>query len=663
MIMKTIEKYFYEILREQAEKDPDREAVVMGDERLSYREFIRRIDGVSSFLLANGLKKGDKVALWSTPSPAWLYAYYGIIRSGGIALLLNSNLTLKDAGPLIDFAETKYVLFGKTHDTKGQAGETGVISEAFGIAEDWCVSLKDTDFAGIPLITPDMTGWTVHDDATIIYTSGTTAFPKAVVNSQYSAVNLIDRICNEIGPIRGKKVLIGIPFFHIYALSGLWVYLSTGSTVYIPEVVKPDVIAELIGKYGITDIWTVAVIYQGIIDSEELTKKAAPSARLCALAGSYTSPIQFMRFETSLYHATFLNLYGMTETTSAFTLTRPGDDISVRYNTVGRPIDDIETEVWDENGILPPGEVGEIITRGYHLKNRYYKMQPDKQAVDADGWLHSGDLGVFDENRNLKIVGRIKDLIIKGGENIAPSEIETLVMSHPSVASCRVFGYKDRIYGENIGACVTLAPGEVFDEDEVRKFVKEKIGSYKSPVYYFVFDSFPLNANGKIDQRELHIEMLRRLHRLLLENKLEKGIQIITMSIKNSTFNITPVAAMFEECAVNLGFSRKKALKIRQAAEELLLLRINETADDIGDIDAALHYYQSFLRITVTDGGMEINVSADEQQKMAFAIMLNLSDDCNMERLDDGRYRVRLDFTYDKDFSITDFLLRHEKIE
>lgn len=661
--MKTIEKYFYDILLEQAEKEPGREAVVMGDEKLSYKDFILRIDGVSSFLLNKGLKKGDKVALWSSASPAWLYAYYGIIRSGGVALLLNANLTVKDAGPLIEFAETKFILFGKTHDTKGESGETGAISEAFGISEDRCASLNDTDFRDISLITPDMTGWSVYDDATIIYTSGTTAFPKAVVNSQYSAINLVDRISDEISQIRGKKALIGIPFFHIYALTGLWIYLSTGGTVYIPESVKPDIIAELTGKYSITDIWTVAVIYQAMIDNEELAEKAAPTARLCTLAGSYTSPIQFMRFETSFNNATFLNLYGMTETTSAFVLTRPGDDTSVRYNTVGRPIDDIEAEVWDENGILPPGEVGEIITRGYHLKNRYFKMQPDKQAVDGDGWLHSGDLGVFDENRNLKIVGRIKDLIIKGGENIAPSEIETLVMSHPSVGNCRVFGYKDRIYGENIGACVTLAPGAVFDEAEVRRYVKEKIGSYKSPVYYFVFDSFPLNANGKINQRELHIEMLRRLHRLLLEDKLEKGIQIITMSVKNSMFNITPVAAMFEECSINLGFSRNKALKIRQAVEELLLLRINETSDDIGDIDVALHYYQSFLRITVTDCGLEIDPSADEQQKMAFAIMLNLADDCNMERLDDGRYQVRLDFTYDKDFSITDFLLRHEKIE
>ena len=268
---------------------------------------------------------------------------------------------------------------------------------------------------------------------------------------------------------------------------------------------------------------------------------------------------------------------------------------------------------------------------------------------------------MFDADGNLRIVGRIKDLIIKGGENLAPAEIETQIMSHPSIGSCRVFGYKDRIYGENIGACITLAPGAKFDETELRQYAKEKLGTYKSPVYYFVFDKFPLNANGKVDQRNLHVEMLRRLHRLQLEDNLEKGIPIITMSVKNSEYNITPVAALFEESAMNLGFSRKKALAIRQAVEELLVLRINGKTDSIVDIDISLRYYSTFLRITVSDFGDSNDSSKNEQQRMALAIMLKMVDDCEMTRLDNGKYQTLMDFTYDKDFDIADFLLKHEK--
>ena len=662
--MQTIEKFYYDILLEQAQADPDHEAIIMGDTRLTYSQLIAKIDSVAAALLNKGLKKGEKVALWASASPAWLYTYYGIIRSGGIALILNANLTVKDAKPLVDFAETTYMMFGKTHDIAGHAEDAQTLADAFGLDAEKCISIIDEDFSDIPANVPDTTGWTVRDDAYIIYTSGTTAFPKAVLTSQYAITNVVRQLAKEIKPIRGERCLLGVPLFHAYAIFVAWIYLSHGYTVILPEALKADVIANLIEKEDATDLWSVATIYQGIIDKEELAAKVAPRVRICSIAGSYTSPVQFMRFETVLYNTTFINLYGMTETSATYTLTRPGDDVSIRYNTVGRVVDGIEAAAWDEeHGILPPGEVGEIITRGYHLKNSYFKLPPEKQAVDEEGWLHSGDLGVFDEQGNIRIVGRIKDLIIKGGENLAPAEIEAQVMSHPSIGACRIFGYKDRIYGENLGACVTLAPGAEFDEAELKAYMKKKVGSYKSPVYYFVFKEFPLNANGKIDQRNLHIEMLRRLHRLLLEGKLEKGIRIISMSIKNSTYNITPAAALFEECALNLGFSKQKAMDIRQAVEEILIMRVNETAEDIGDIDITFDYMQNNLRITITDSDMENNPALEEQRKMASAIFLRLVDDCDMKRLDNGKYQVMIDFTYDKDFDIKDFLMQHEPIQ
>lgn len=661
--MQTIEKFYYDILSEQAQKAPDREAIIMGKTRLTYRQLLDKIDSVAATLLTMGLKKGEKVGLWASASPAWLYTYYGIIRAGGIALILNANLTLKDAEPLVTFAETTYMMFGKTHDIAGHADDAQTIADAFSLDATKCVSIVDKDFSDAPSMVPDTTGWTVRDDAYIIYTSGTTAFPKAVLTSQYAITNVVRQLAKEIRSIRGEKCLLGVPLFHAYAIFVSWIYLSNGATLILPEALKADVIAKLIEKEDATDLWSVATIYQGIIDKKELSAMVAPRVRICSIAGSYTSPVQFMRFETVLYNTTFINLYGMTETSATYTLTRPDDDVSIRYNTVGRAVDGIEAAAWDEeHGILPPGEVGEIITRGYHLKNSYFKLPPEKQAIDDDGWLHSGDLGVFDEQGNLRIVGRIKDLIIKGGENLAPAEIEAQVMSHPSIGACRIFGYKDRIYGENLGACVTLAPGAEFDEEALKEYMKEKVGSYKSPVYYFVFKEFPLNANGKVDQRNLHIEMLRRLHRLILEDKLEKGIRIISMSIKNSTYNITPTAALFEECALNLGFSREKALIIRQAVEEILLMRVNETAEDIGDIAVSLDYMQNNLRITVTDSDMAIDSALEETRKMANAVLLCLVDDCSMKRLDNGKYQVMIDFAYDKDFDIKDFLMQHEPI-
>ena len=646
--MEISEKSFYDILSGKAADSPDKEAIIMGDSRLTHAQLVKKTDNVAAALLNRGLKKGDKVALWSTASPAWLYAYYGIIRSGGIALILNANYTAKDAVPLAEFADTQFMLFGKTHDYDGHSEDIDIIFEKFGIKAENCISIIDEVFSDIPANIPDTTGWSVQDDAYIIFTAGTTAFPKAVLSSQYSMVNLCIQVSSAIGPALGNKGVVAVPLFHVYALLAVWIYLSSGSTLILPETLKADSVAKIVEKENASDMWSVSTVFQYITSNEILTDMTAQHLRLCFIAGSYTSPVQFMRFENALCNAKLLNLYGMTETSGGYILTRPDDDIEVRYNTLGRNVCGTEVEVWDkERGILPQGAVGEIVTRGFHLKNSYYKLPPEKQSVDEDGWFHSGDLGVFDENGNLKIVGRIKDIIIKGGENLAPSEIESAVMSHSAVASCRVFGYKDRIYGENLGACIKLNAGEKFDEDELKKFMKAKVGSYKSPVYYFVFDKFPLNPNGKVDQRSLHIEMLDRLHRLTLENKLGNGIQIISMSIKNSSYNITPVAAMFEECALNLGFDSRKAKRIRQAVEEVLIMRVNETVEDIEDIKISLHYMLDHLRITFTDSDIDNITNHEEKRRLSTAIILLLVDDCDMKRLENGKYQVMLDFAYE----------------
>ena len=243
--MNIIESSFYEMLQAQAVRNPDAEAVIMGDRKLTYGEFLYRIDGVASALLDIGLKKGDKVGLWSVASPAWLYAYFGIIRAGGIALLLNANMALKDAKPLIEFADTRFLMFGKTHDYEGHNTDAVAISESLGIDKEHCLSILDEEFADITLAEAETSGCQSRVDAYIIYTSGTTAFPKAVINSQFSLINLSDHVFSELAPILGNRALIGVPFFHVYALMGAWIYLAHGGTIVIPSTIKADLIADL----------------------------------------------------------------------------------------------------------------------------------------------------------------------------------------------------------------------------------------------------------------------------------------------------------------------------------------------------------------------------------------------------------------------------------
>lgn len=510
-----VKRSYYDILSERALKDPDKAALVMGNDRVTYSELLERIDDVALFLLKQGLKPQDKVVIWSKASPMWLCAYYGIIRAGGIAVILNANYTIADCDRLVRYADTKFMLFGDTHDTDDSDGSRFVLAGAFDLPVERVFNLGMIGHEELSDKSCLNEENDINDPAYLIYTSGTTATPKAVVTSQFGIVNVTRGLAGEISDIRGDKVCMAVPLFHAYGIMVSFIYLQNGATVYMPEKIKADVVADLIEREHITDIWSVAAIYQNLIDDKNLANRVAPIIKMCTIAGAYTSPAQFTNYESVLYNSTFINMYGMTETCAAYTLTRASDTRNVRYTTVGRPIPGVEMAVWnEERGILPVGEVGEVITRGYHLKKEYYKLPESEQAVDKDGWLHSGDLGTIDADGNLKIVGRIKDIIIKGGENIAPAEIESRVMEMPGIKECRIFGYQDRIYGENLGACITLEDKDKYDEPGIRARLKKLIGSYKTPAIFLIYDRFPLSPNGKVDQRSLRFDMWLKIGRM-----------------------------------------------------------------------------------------------------------------------------------------------------
>lgn len=661
--MSFTEQKYYDIFQEQARKHPDKPAIVMGEKSLSYSELMSKIDHVSSFLIEHGVKSGDHVVLWSVGCPEWLYVYYGIVHAGAVAVCLNSNYTVQDVSPLVTFADSKYALYGTTHDTKGLASEAASLSKAFELPEENVFSIFETDFDSAP-VREINDPRDVRDDAYIIYTSGTTAFPKAVLTSQYSMINTSLKFAEEFKSIRGDKACIALPLFHAFGLSVPCIYLCLGGTVYLPEKVKAADIADIVNREQVSDLWSVAAVYQSIIDSKEFTDKCAPFIRMCGIAGGYTSPVQFTRFEAALNHSTFLNMFGMTETATVFIMTRPEDSVQVRYNTIGKRIPDVEIGICDtEKGILPPGEVGELVTRGFHVKNGYYKLPPEKQAIDKDGWFHTGDLGVMDDEGNVRIMGRIKDIIIKGGENITPSEIEAEAINVPGIKECRVFGFKDRLYGENLGACITIMPGGKFDEELTRKTLHKKLGSFKVPAYFFIYDKFPLNATGKIDQRSLHMDMLKRLRRMELDGELEKGITVLEVIIKNTSYAITPLVSMIEDYALAFGFKTRKASRIRLACEEMLTERILNAFEDVGDIYVYCKCFRDFMRISLEDSGQVYDFDKQRKKSESAKIISFVADDLSVKHTQDKNLiSYNIDFIYSSDFDVKDFLASHERL-
>lgn len=672
--MKT--QTFYEELSSQLKTSENKLALVMGDYELTYGQLIKKIDTIAYYLVKKGLKKQDKVVIWSGAHPLWLCAYYAIMRAGGVAVILNANLSVGDAKPLVEFADTAFLIYGATHDIKGTKKESPILENAFEISEDNMICLLETDFEAevqtIKAANEDEDITTVlneieidsKEDAYIIYTSGTTAFPKAVTSSQIALVNLGVEITNAIAKGRGDKAVMAVPLFHAYGIMVSWVYLSNGGTIYMPARVKSEDVAAEVEKHDATDIWSVAVVYQGIIDDKNLCEKVAPRVKFCTIAGSYTTPVQFMRFEAGLYNAKFVNMYGMTETSAAYVMTRPEDSVEIRYNTLGRAVDGVELEIWDKDrGFLPRGEVGEIVTRGFHLKNSYYKLPKDKQAVDDDGWLHSGDLGVIDDEGNLKIAGRIKDLIIKGGENLAPGEIEAEIMNtSDNIKNCRVFGFYDRIYGENVAACIVVNDKETFDEDEIKKTLKKKIGSYKTPVHFFVYDEFPLNANGKIDQNRLRNDMLTRKCKADLEKKLINGVTIAEASMVSSEYVYTPTAGWLEEFSKSLGFSDDKASRIRLAVEETFYICNRNSTEENAKVRLKMICTDRFLRVRFTSDSLKYSFEHKPSDAVNELIVFMMIDDFHTFTDENGDFYIQLDFEYEEYFDIAEFLMNHAVI-
>ena len=663
--MALIEKTYYQLLKEQAEKFPDNPAVIMGGLRLTYSELIKNIDDTASFLQAKGLKRNDKVSLWGNACIQWICAYLGIIHAGGIAVTLNSNYTINDVAPLVEFAESKFVMFGATHDTKGSLDETEKLSTEFGIDKNNIFSIFDTDFSknNGESFNIDRSNWNVKDDAYIIYTSGTTAFPKAVLTSQYAMINLCLKLGEDYKSVLGSKGCVAVPLFHAYGLSVPFIYLLRGCTICIPEKIKAQEIADLIKREEIHDLWSVAAVIQNIIDDEKILSDCAPLLKVCVIAGSYTSPVQFMRFESSLNNSIFLNSFGMTETAAVFIANKPEFTQAERYNTIGKNLSDTEIAILDSNDQqLGQGEIGELSTRGFHVKNGYFKLPQEKQGVDENGWFHTGDLATIDKDGCVRIVGRIKDIIIKGGENIAPGEIETRVLNVKGVRECKIFGFKDRIYGENLGACITLKEGEVFDEEEARKILKKSVGSFKVPAYFFEFDKFPLSPMGKVDQKKLHFEMLKKLRRLELEGELLKGVHILSLQVKNTSYAIEPVSEMTESYALQFGFSSKKARRIRLVAEEMLIERILNAFDDVGNINVEFTCFRDFLRLSFSDNGQEYDLEKQRKSNDSVKIISHFADDISFQRKSDGGMSYNFDFVFSGDFDIKEFLASHERL-
>jgi len=525
-----------QILDRAVDAYPDNEAVVYVDRdfRLTYRQFGDLVDRLARGLMAMGIRKSEKVAVWATNVPYWVALQFATAKIGAILLTVNinyrinelayvleqsesENLFLIDGYQDIDYLQTIYELVPEL-----RAQERGQLASARfpHLKRVFFLGLeKHRGMYSIPevLAMSSMTGegdyrarqadLDPHDVVNMQYTSGTTGFPKGVMLTHFNIGNNGYWIgANQhFGP--KDRVCLPVPLFHCFGcVLGVLAAVNHGATLVILEGFDPVAAMTAVEQERCTALYGVPTMFIAILDHKLFSKFRFDSLRTGIMAGS-PCPVAVMRqVIEKMFMQEVTICYGLTENSPVITQTLIGDDIRRQTETVGRAMPGIEVKVVDPKtgGAQPPGVQGEVCCRGYSLMKGYYKMpEATAKAIDADGWLRTGDLGVMDSDGYLAITGRLKDMIIRGGENIYPREIEEYLFKLDGIADVQVVGVPNRKYGEEVGAFVKLKQGASVTEEDVKDFCRGRISRYKIPRHVAFVDTFPMTASGKIQKYKL----------------------------------------------------------------------------------------------------------------------------------------------------------------
>jgi AMP-dependent synthetase/ligase len=541
-----IEMTLGDLLDKVASVYPENDCVVCNDKpfRKTYKEFKEECDTVAKGLMALGVEKGSHVAIWATNYPEWIVLMYASAKIGATLVTVNTNYKVFEAEYLLKQSDTDtLVMMEGLKDTN----YTEIINEL-------CPELKTStpgsmDCENLPYLkrviyldskekTPQgMLHWSelhklsekisddelrarqasvdCHDVVNMQYTSGTTGFPKGVMLTHYNILNNGKCIGdNQIFTYR-DRVCLPVPFFHCFGcVLGIMACITHGSTIVPVERYNPVRVMNTIQGERCTATYGVPTMYIAMLEHPDFPKYDFSSLRTGIMSGS-PCPVKVMEQVVNLMNMREITIpYGLTEVSPVCTMTNVSDSIEKRVSTVGRKMPFVEVKVVDPETYeeLPPNTPGEVIVRGYSVMKGYYKMpEATAQAIDKDGWLHSGDLAAVDPEGYFHITGRIKDMIIRGGENIYPKELEEFLYTNPKVKDVQVIGVPDKNYGEEVCACVILKQGETATEDELKEFIRENLSRHKMPRYIWFMDTFPMTASGKIQKykmREMAVDAL-----------------------------------------------------------------------------------------------------------------------------------------------------------
>ncbi|MCV7028350.1 AMP-binding protein [Mycobacterium sherrisii] len=498
---------------------------VAGDRRWTYAELNADVDRLARALLAVGVRRGDRVGIWSPNCPEWTMLQYATAKVGAILVTVNPTYrthelshVLADSGVRLLVSATAF----KTSDYRRMVSQ--VRSEIPGLADvvylgtdDWTRLCERADEVADAELRCRMASLDRCDPVNIQYTSGTTGSPKGATLSHRNVLNNGYFATECIGLRSGDRLCIPVPFYHCFGLvMGNLGCTTHGATMVIPAPgFDPAATLEAIEKERCTALYGVPTMFIAMLGHPALGGCDVSSLRTGIMAGA-TCPEELMSRCIDELHLSELSIaYGMTETSPVSCQTRIDDDLAHRTTTVGRAHPHVEIKVIDPHGgeVVTRGQPGELCTRGYSVMLGYWHdEQKTRAAIDPDGWMHTGDLAVMHDDGYCAIVGRIKDVIIRGGENLYPREIEDFLHTHPDVEAVQVVGVPDAKYGEEVCAWIRMRPGRrPLDRESVREFCTGKLAHQKIPRYVHIVDEFPMTVTGKVRKGEMRDEMVRLL--------------------------------------------------------------------------------------------------------------------------------------------------------
>ncbi|MFL5869398.1 MAG: long-chain-fatty-acid--CoA ligase [Thermoleophilaceae bacterium] len=489
------------ILTDTAAQHGDKLAVKLDDADVSYSMLDGASAHVAGLLRERGLEPGDRVGVMLPNVPYFPVVYYGILRAGGVVVPMNVLLKGREVEFYLSDPEAK--LFFAWHDFAEPAGAG---AEAAGL-EPILVEPGDfEDMVGSAEAVTELAERDPQDTAVILYTSGTTGKPKGAELTHANLRTNCGIAGGTLAELSHEDVVLGaLPLFHSFGQTcGMNASICLGGTLTMVPRFDPEKVLEVIQRDEVTVFQGVPTMYNALLHSDRRDDFDVSSLRLCMSGGS-AMPEELMRKFEEAFGCIILEGYGLSETSPVASFNHP--DRERKPGSIGTPIEGVEMKIFDDDdNELPQGEVGEIVIKGHNIMSGYWnRPEATEEALGDDGWFHSGDMGKVDEDGYFFIVDRKKDLIIRGGYNVYPREIEEVLYEHPAVQEAAVIGVEDEKMGEEVGAAVVLMKGEQLSADELCAFVKERVASYKYPRKIWFLDELPKGPTGKILKREIEV--------------------------------------------------------------------------------------------------------------------------------------------------------------